>query len=174
TVKWAPVAAAAKEFFADETSVNINASLTLFPARDDVCDVSSYTTPDVSMRPLPSNAFAAALDDYEEEVDWEGSYTFPVSPGGAGPWRGGTPTRVVVDAMVPALEDLLEEHPDARVALVLVTDGLPQSCSNNNISAVVASVSAAREAGIPTYVIGVKDPATPPNEAPWRNEDDEP
>lgn len=175
-VKWDPVAAAVKEFFSDETSVNINGSLTLFPSRDDVCDESSYTTPDVTMRALPSNAFAAVLDGYEEEVDWEGSYDFPVdnTAAGAGPWRGGTPTRVVVDATVPALEALRTEHPDARVALVLVTDGLPQSCSNNGIDDVVDSVEAALEAGIPTYVIGVKDPETPPAEAPWRNTDDEP
>lgn len=176
TVKWDPVAAAVKEFFSDETSLNINASLTLFPSRDDRCEESSYTTPDVTMRALPSSAFAAVLDAYEDEVDWDGSYDFPVdsSNAGAGPWRGGTPTRVVVDATVPALEGLRGEHPDARVALVLVTDGLPQSCSNNGIDDVVDSVEAALEAGIPTYVIGVKDPETPPAEAPWRNTDDEP
>ncbi len=179
TVKWEPVAEAVKGFFEDETSVNINASMRLFPSAEDHCEESSYETPDVEMQALPSTDFAQVLDAYEDEVEWTGSYTFPVpDTGGAGPWRGGTPTRQVVDATIAALQTLQSQQSDAKVALVLVTDGLPQSCPDTDVPAVVASVTAAAEEGIVTYVIGVKDPETPPAEPPWAggwacNDDDD-
>lgn len=171
-VKWAPVVEATTEFFGDASSANINASMTLFPSPGTdssiKCAPATYADPDVAMQALPSGDFAATLAAYEEEVGLS-DYTDPVPSSGGGPWRGGTPTRAVVDGILETLRPLRDEHPDAKVALVLVTDGVPQGCTTGNtIPDVVDAVSAALEADdIPTYVIGVKDPATPPGVAPW-------
>lgn len=172
-VKWTPVVEATTEFFGDASSVNINASMTLFPSLGDnsvKCDPATYADPDVAMQALPSAEFAAVLAAYEDEVGLS-DYTDPVPIDGGGPWRGGTPTRAVVGGVLETLRPLRDEHPDAKVALVLVTDGVPQGCTGNTIPDVVDAVSAAlEEDDIHTYVIGVKDPATPPDVAPWEEE----
>lgn len=166
-VKWTPVIEAVAAFFEDETSTNINASMTLFPAQSSSCNAETYETPDVPMQPLPSTAFAERLRAYEED-EVQLNVTDPVPITGSGAWRGGTPTLAVVNGTLTQLEGLISEHPDAKFALVLVTDGVPQSCSGNTIDNVAAAVAEAHsELGIPTYVIGVKDPATPPAVAPW-------
>lgn len=174
-VKWTPVVEATTEFFGDASSVNINASMTLFPSlgsSSTKCDPETYETPEVEMQALPSGDFADVLAAYEEEVGLS-DYTDPVPVGGGGAWRGGTPTLAVVDGTLDTLRPLRMEHPDAKVALVLVTDGVPQGCSDNAIDSVVASVgSALGDDGIPTYVIGVKDPAVAPDVAPWEEDDE--
>lgn len=159
TKKWDPVVAATTEFFQDPDSQGISASMTLFPEVQSIrCDSESYESPlpgGVAMTALPSNSFKTRLDAYRE-----------------GSWRGGTPTLAVIEGTIQFLEPLIEEHPDAKFALVLVTDGLPQDCSSNanKISTVAAAVAEAKDK-IPTYVIGIENPTTPPAEKPsgWAN-----
>jgi len=142
TLKWDPVVAATRGFFEDPASTGIMASLTAFPIdadEDERCDPESYASPDVAMTELPSATFGAALDTIRE-----------------GDWRGGTPTLAVVEAVLEELDAYRVEHP-GRYALVLVTDGYPQSCDDDSIESVEEVVRAAA-ADIPTYVIGVKNP----------------
>lgn len=155
--KWLPVTEATEAFFAEESSNGLFASLTLFPRLEDRCDDGTYLEPEVPFVGLPSSAFASALDDYEEEVG---------SPLAGGDWRGGTPTLAAFDGTIAMLEAAREETPNGRFVVVLVTDGMPQDCSGVDIDDVAASVEAAREAGIATYVVGVENPTTPPASLP--------
>lgn len=152
--KWEPVVAATRAFFEDDASDGLQASMALFPADDDACDAESYENPDVAMGALPSTEFGAVLDDYE-----------------AGEWRGGTPTLAAFEGTVAYLEGLRAATPGGKYVVVLVTDGLPQSCDGVDVSDVVTAVAAAGEAGIPTYVIGVQNPTAPPSALPagWDN-----
>ncbi len=141
-LKWQPVVAATQAFFADPNSVGISASLTFFPGEDSICDAETYETPDVPMTILPSGAFAEAIT--------------AVTPESSDDWRGGTPTLAVVTGVMSQLEAVVAENPGANVSLVLVTDGFPQGCDENDIELVEAAVAAHPE--ITTYVIGVENP----------------
>ena len=144
-LKWDPVVAATKAFFADQTAMGISASLVFFPGPDDICDAATYAAPAVPMTPLPSPEFAAAID--------------LVTPATEDDWRGGTPTLHVLEGTIGYLEPLEEAEPDAVHAIVLVTDGNPAECEEegNSLANVQAAVAAVAER-IPTYVVGVQNP----------------
>ena len=144
-LKWEPVVAATKTFFEDAKSEGFSAALTFFPADDDRCEQASYQAPDVSMQPLPSQAFGQALDAIGEED-----------------WRGGTPTLHVLQGIFDQIQSEQSAHP-GRYAVVLVTDGYPQDCDDDSIEA-VAELVKSHAAETPTYVIGVENP--PIDDAP--------
>lgn len=144
TLKWDPVVAATRAFFEDTASAGFEASLTAFPIdadEDERCDAESYVEPDVPMTPLPSPNFGEALDEIRE-----------------GDWRGGTPTLAAVNGVLSFISEYSQEHP-GRYVFVLVTDGRPQSCDDedDSIEAVEEAVAAVAHE-IPTYVIGVANP----------------
>lgn len=144
TLKWDPVVAATRAFFEDPASAGLHASLTAFPIdadEDERCDAASYAEPDVPMTTLPSTDFGAALDDIREDD-----------------WRGGTPTLAAVNGVLSFIDEYSADNA-GRYVLVLVTDGYPQSCDDDDdsIDAVAEAVAAVAEE-IPTYVIGVANP----------------
>jgi hypothetical protein len=144
-LKWRPVVAATRAFFEADSSAGISASLTFFPAADDKCDATSYGKPDVALTALPASAFGEAIA--------------AIDPEAGSPWRGGTPTLAVVQGTFEYLGGLATTRPDMQHALVLVTDGYPQGCDEDDDE--IASVAAAiqdESAQFPTYVIGVKNP----------------
>lgn len=147
-LKWQPVVAATQQFFEAATSRGISASLRFFPDRDNdiECTAATYQTPEVPMTALPSPAFRAAISvvDSENKDPKIG-------------WRGGTPTVYVVRGTIAYVKAQRTQKP-GRYAIVLVTDGYPQGCTNNTIANVVTDVRAAEQDEIPTYVIGVLNP----------------
>jgi hypothetical protein len=168
TLKWEPVVAAAKTFFADTASAGISATLTFFPteaaaaggggggmggggggggAASAVCDGASYETADVPLTPLPSPVFAAALD--------------AATPAVGARWRSGTPTGPAMQGAMAQVAALKAAEPNNEYIIVLVTDGLPATCGDDldNIDTVAGIVAEADAEGIPTYVIGVDNPA---------------
>jgi len=149
-LKWEPVVAATKAFFADPSSEGIEASLSFFPAEDDRCEVESYDPPAVPMTALPSPAFAAAIDD--------------VTPQSEDEWRGGTPTLAVTEATLAQLGAAAQTNPSARHVFVLVSDGYPQGCDDeeDDIQRSVDAVAASRDE-ILTFVIGVQNPPGGPD-----------
>lgn len=147
--KWDPVVQATKSFFADETASGLSASLTFFPAEEDRCEVGVYSDPAVPMTALPSPAFAEAIDAVTPETEDD--------------WRGGTPTLAVVEGTLQYIEAQQQQTP-GKYVVVLVTDGYPEGCSDeeNSIEAVAEVVAAAAER-VPTYVIGVENPPGGPD-----------
>jgi hypothetical protein len=145
-LKWEPVIAATEAFFAAPASTGISASLTFFPADTDRCLASMYTTPYVPMTALPSSDFEAAIT--------------AVTPQTQSDWGAGTPTLAVLQGTFEFLQGFAQTHPEGIYAVVLVTDGYPSGCDDNEISSVVAEVSS-HAATIPTYVIGVANPPIP-------------
>lgn len=146
-LKWEPVVAATKAFFASDAVSRVRASLVFFPAEDDKCDAETYAAPDVALREVPSDAFAEAIDAVTPETEDD--------------WRGGTPTLAVMDATLRYVQELQAEGSSAKHALVLITDGTPQGCSDDedSVEAVAEAISAAR-GDVPVYVIGVANPIT--------------
>jgi hypothetical protein len=132
-LKWQPVTDALDAFFQDPASKSVKASLTFFPAPSDICNSDAYYTPAVPMRALPELSFGTAMDQ--------------VMPG------GNTPTLPAVTGMIQYVDDTRASFPAERYAIVLVTDGEPDTCNSsvNNVALELAKV-----AGVtPTYVIGV-------------------
>lgn len=142
-LKWEPVVAGTTAFFADPASAGLDASLTFFPSASDRCDAGQYDEPDVPFTELPSPALAAAIDE--------------IGAASADDWRGGTPTLAVVTGTLARLMPLAATELDSTYAIVMVSDGYPQSCDDNSIESVAAAVSEVA-ATIPTYVIGVRNP----------------
>lgn len=143
--KWQPIVAATKAFFAEPEAAGISASLTFFPGAGGTqaqCAPAAYVEPDVPQTLLPSGVFADAIDG------------LGMSPNGA--WRTSTPTLAVYQGTVESLRALQQSSAavDGLQAIVLVTDGLPQSCgASDELEGVLAAV---RSSGILTYVVGVE------------------
>lgn len=148
-LKWQPVVRATKSFFTDASSSGIHASLTFFPARSDRCDAERYLEPDVAMTPLPSTTFADAID--------------AITPADADGWRGGTPTLAVLTGTFDFLAQRAQVDPDGAYAVVLVTDGHPQGCSDDEDDIARVAERIAAERPVPTYVIGVANPPGGPD-----------
>lgn len=140
TLKWDPVTQAARSFLEAEGASDLMASMTFFPSADDRCEDASYVTPDVPFTALPSSAFGEAMDDIREEN-----------------WRGGTPTLHVMNGLTQFIQNSRETVP-GKYVIVLVTDGYPQGCDDNEIDSVVSVAEAALADGISTYVIGIQNP----------------
>lgn len=140
--KWPSAKAASRAFFESADSKGISASLSFFPDQPNYsCSVSAYDTPAVSMATLPSTTFGQELDNE--------------SPG------GGTPTyQAMQGAISYAQQTAAGQGADGKVAIVLVTDGLPDAQCNNTSIPDVQSLAAGVAASIPTYVIGVGDALT--------------
>lgn len=136
--KWSSSKAATKAFFASAESKGISASLTFFPSDPDFfCKTSDYAKPQVSMTALPNNVFGQILDSQSPD--------------------GGTPTKPALEGVISYAQTLAAgTAKDGKVAIVLVTDGLPDGCNGNSTSS-VRTLAASVATQIPTYVIGVGD-----------------
>jgi len=139
-VRWDPVTAAMKSFFADPATAGISASLTYFPYVQSQqgspgCGSTHYASPEIGLTPLPnSTSFAQSLSSH--------------NPG------GGTPTDGAAQGAMAQARAVAGAHPGQATAIVLVTDGDPQNCDDNDPQT-VADDLATVAATIPTYVIGV-------------------
>ena len=137
--KWTSAKAASRAFFESAESKGVHASLSFFPDQDAYsCDADAYRTPNVAMTALPSTALGASLDAQVPDGD--------------------TPTHAALGGALAYAQSLAAgEAQDGKIAIVLVTDGVPDStCTGNSIAAVKELASTAATT-IPTYVIGVGD-----------------
>jgi hypothetical protein len=144
-LKWRPIVEAAQAFFTEPDSAAISASLTFFPAPNENtwCTDAPYTNPNVPQTPLPSPAFGAAIAALNRTPNAN--------------WRTATPTLAVFNGTVASLRNFAAPLPSIAQAVVLVTDGVPQNCTQNanDVDQVAAAV---RASGMLTYVVGVANP----------------
>jgi hypothetical protein len=140
--RWPTVTTAFKAFLNDPLSKGVSASLEMFPTRTgDKCVTGSYNTLDVGMTALAggpggSSAFDAPLN---------------LTPSFE---TASTPTRFVLLGVGPIAKSHAQAHPDVKTAIVLMTDGKPQGCSDNSIQQAADAAGAVADA-VPTYVIGI-------------------
>jgi hypothetical protein len=138
--KWAACTTALKSFFRDAAAKNLYAALQVFPNIGDQCSESTYQNYLVPVTALPDTAgkLGAALDANGPQKGFE-TPTLPALRGAIAYAQG-------VKAQLTG---------DEKVAVVLVTDGLPNACDSD--AKIVAAEAAKVAAVIPTYVIGVGD-----------------
>lgn len=103
------------------------------------CSVGDYATPDVAITELPAGATAITTSLNAH------------SPTGA------TPTGPALLGAIEYATKWATDHPDHVTAVVLATDGLPTTCSPQNVDdiAVIAGNAAAGSPKVLTFVIGV-------------------
>ena len=135
--KWTSAKAASKAFFESSESKGVHASLTFFPDQAEYsCGSNAYDTPTVAMTALPSKTFSTSLDAQ-----------IP---------NGGTPTHAALEGAIAYAQNVAtNQEKDGKVAIVLVTDGLPESNCDGNSVAAVKELAASVAQALPTYVIGV-------------------
>lgn len=148
--KWDPLKDALKSFFRAEMSQGLDASVHLFPRplaedteaeRDLRCLVESYDEPALATAALPNGD---VFSDFIDSLD-------PV---------GETPTAPALRGVLQHASAALDNNPNGRAAVLLVSDGNPQGCETliptNTVNGASAEVATYAEQ-IPTYVIGVGD-----------------
>jgi hypothetical protein len=138
--KWASAKAASRAFFESQDSKGISAALNYFPDGFESCNGGDYSNPEVPLTALPSTAFGQNLDFQDP--------------------NGGTPTKAALQGAISYAQQVAAgQGKDGKVAVVLVTDGVPEGCGDNSISG-ISALAAGVAATIPTYVIGVGDQLT--------------
>jgi hypothetical protein len=146
--RWDAVKAALISFLQDPAANGISVGIQYFGLGSGIlasdCTVSLYATPDVEIGPLPGNAqpLVNSLNGHGPATD--------------------TPTSVALQGALQHAQQWKSQHQADTVAVVLVTDGEPNSF--NNCGALPETVNAAAaglQAGIPTYVIGIVAGSTP-------------
>lgn len=146
-LKWAPIVAASEAFFAEPDSAAVSASLTFFPTGGPAerCSDSAYGEPVVPQTLLPSRAFSDAIVGLE------------MQPGGDA--RFATPTLAAFNGTAASLAVIDDDAANVKKAIVLVTDGVPQTCQDEaGMPIGVSDVArAVEQSGIVTYVIGVEN-----------------
>lgn len=140
--RWEAVKAALSSFVQDQAAAGIGVGIQYFGLGDipvlSSCDVAVYVNPDVEIAPLPQNA-QPIVDSLNRHGPATTTSTGPALQGAvqhAQTWKG--------------------QNPGHAVAVILVTDGQPNSCGD--VPAVVSAAQAAVSGGIPVYVIGVISP----------------
>lgn len=143
---WGPVTEAFTAFLRDPSSAGINIGLKFFGTE---CSPEAYSTPDVAIDRLPENA---------EPIASQLASRVPLAQ---------TPTTQAIQGAELALRKYAGEHPEHKVALLLVTDassgigeGDPEDCYSTVAQAADAAASAhAATPSIATYVLGLGDGA---------------
>jgi Mg-chelatase subunit ChlD len=140
--KWAAAKAAAKAFFASADARNVHASLSFFPnampTQEYSCEPNDYASPQVPMTSLPSGAFA---DELDRHMPIEGAGT-PMYVALEGAHRYASVSTGVRDS-------------DTTTAVVIVTDGIPDSSCQGNSVGEVRDLAGQRARSVRTFVIGV-------------------
>ena len=142
--KWDRAVRALNTFITDPKSAGLGVGLTFFPNRTptnvNTCRLDYYTTPAVTIAPLPMNAAAltAAINNRARCCD--------------------TATRPGMEGVFTYLRAHAAMNPDRRAIFLLITDGLPNGCGpGNTVDAIAEFLRAARTGAlsITTYAIGV-------------------
>jgi hypothetical protein len=139
--KWDAAVDAIKAFADNAGAAGLGVGLTYFPPPlGNECQPSSYASLDVEIATLPGNAYPIKESLYMTD-----------------PSGGTTPMRPALEGGVLGLQDWLTQNPTHEGIIILVTDGDPTGCTNNNASA-VADVAGDALAGTPsirTFVVGM-------------------
>jgi hypothetical protein len=106
-------------------------------ARRESCDVADYAKAEIPIAPLPGarDALVRSLAAHAPET--------------------ATPTGPALEGAIEHATKWASAHPDHTVGVVLVTDGIPTTCSPVDIPSIASIAERGLQAGVRTYVIGV-------------------
>lgn len=137
---WDAARGALKEFFTNPQVSDVQAALNYFPNDGDAerCIIDFYEQFAVGLGPLPAHApeLAASLD----RTNGKGN---------------GTPTATALHGALQTAVDYKRTHADRTVAVVLVSDGVPTTCTPDTSALVEMARSANTEYETLTFAIGI-------------------
>jgi hypothetical protein len=150
--RWAAVTDGIRAFATTPTNAGIGVGLSFFATNDAfLCDPQSYVTTASPITPLPAGG-TAILNRI--------AVTQPV---------GKTPTVPAIQGGILNVQKYMAENPGRSAALVLVTDGMPEGCTNNTVQFAVDAAKAGYDGTtgsdgalaprVETYVLGIGDVA---------------
>lgn len=154
--KWGQARAALEAFFQSSELAGAKVALNFFPRNDcsqQQCPDSSTNDYGGCVDPLvPSGQLQAAS---ASEGDSQEAALLQIF-NSVGPSSGGTPTFIALKGATEWAKDHADDHPDERVAVVFVTDGVPSACisGKNDIAQVAGNAHASH--GIVTFAIGLE------------------
>lgn len=132
---WFQVGDAFIQFVNDPRSAGISVGLKFFGSD---CNPAYYAQPEVPIGEVTQNA-ATIAQTLQARAPFEGTATTPALQGG-----------------LMAAQAHAQANPDAKVVMLLVTDGAPDDCGSSLDTASAAAMDALNQ-GIPTYVLGLGD-----------------
>lgn len=134
-IPWKQCKTALETFFTNPPSSDVAVALTYFP-NGAACDRNAYRLFSVGIGPLPARApeLTASLERTEPS--------------------GGTPTGVALDGALQTATEYKRAHPDHQVAVVVVSDGMPNLCTDDTVLTQLPRV-ALTEYGTLTFAIGI-------------------
>lgn len=144
--KWNDASTALKAFIQDPSTAGIEVALRFFPlgaCNEGECNVSACSTPDVDVGAL--TAESAPADAQEQALV---STINLVNP------SGGTPMSAALEGARNWASDYRVMHQDKKVAIILVTDGIPMGCGSINDVANIAADAFSQD--IVTYAVGLQ------------------
>lgn len=145
--KWDDATNALKAFFGDPTAADLEVALRFFPqggCSENQCDVSACATPQVGVGALTVDP--APMDTQEQALVGAINST---SPGGA------TPISAALEGGIQWSTQYLQQNPDHKVVVILVTDGEPNGCQEN-IGAIANIAAAGLLQNVFTYTVGLQ------------------
>ncbi|WP_394831365.1 VWA domain-containing protein [Pendulispora rubella] len=150
--RWIPATRALNSFFADARTVGLKGTLRDFPQmdatypREPVCEPDVYKMPKVGLTALPNkSSFKAAIEQMGKPA-------------------GSSTVHSALQGAILQAKEIARARPSERVAVVFVTDGLPEDtnpprdpCQNATYDQIQAAAKAAHDQrpSISTYVVGV-------------------
>ncbi len=134
--KWDQATSALSAFVGDPTTSGLGVGLGYFPLNGN-CNAADYALPAVPIAPLPGNASKITASLAAQTPD------------------GDTPTRLALRAAIEYARARQIGNPHEEVAIVLVTDGVPDACESSVESvAEVARDGVKNTPQVLTFVIG--------------------
>lgn len=145
--KWTQSTAALQAFFMDPESAGLRIALRFFPdgACDTGCNVNACAQPLVPLGELTN--LSAPTDTHEQALIDAFIGQTP---------SGGTPLAAALDGAILWAGQVLDDNPYDRAVVVLVTDGDPSDCQDEQSYFVNQAQSAFTDRGILTFAIGLE------------------
>lgn len=145
--KWTQSTAALQAFFMDPESAGLRIALRFFPdgACDTGCNVGACAQPLVPLGELTN--LSAPTDTHEQALIDAFIGQTP---------SGGTPLSAALDGAILWAGQVLDTDPYDRAVVVLVTDGEPSDCQDDESYFVNQAQSALSDRGILTFAIGLE------------------
>ncbi len=147
--KWTQSTGALQAFFEDPKSAGLKVTMRFFPhdgcGTNQSCDVAPCSQPLVPLGEL--SADPAPADGHEANLL---NAMAAITP------DGGTPMSVALEGAEKWAIDRSSKHSDERVAVVLVTDGVPSACNLNASYLTGLASGALKSANVLTFPIGLK------------------
>jgi hypothetical protein len=139
--KWDAARSGLKQFVSDPAAHGLNVALTYFPQQGGLCKGGEYAQADVAMAPLPGNSATISSSLDQTQLNYS----------------DGTPTEGALMGISGYCKAQAANYPDHTVVGILVTDGKPNGCNENDGDlAAIAGEAFSTAPSVRVYAMGME------------------